>query len=433
MHADAGDRSIELLSTDVSRQFVTIAHKTGALNAAVHLPSSKSIANRALILQAMSARPINLYAIPDAGDTLLMKQALQSPGGQINLGNAGTCMRFLTAYFAAKEGCEVRLYGGERMHERPIAPLVDALRTLGADIRYEAQPGFPPLLIRGKKLSGGIVRPDASVSSQFVTAIMLIAPFLGEPLRIECAGSASYDYIRLTTKVMHDLGFDVSENGSMVNILPVPQDVRNAPAVDYKIEPDWSAAAFWFEMAALSDECSISLPGLSLNSAQGDRVISEVIKNSGVKVEAKPGEITLKKTKADPYHVGSFAFDFSHCPDLFPAVAVLCAASGMEAELTGLGNLQHKESNRLHAVTTELARLGYKAGMHDRKLHLAPGGVRHQVPPAIETYNDHRMAMAFAPLALLHDITIANPDVVNKSYPSFWNHLEDSGFTLQFA
>lgn len=407
---------------------LNIQHPTRCMEAQIQLPASKSISNRALIIKAIQP-DITLHNLSSADDTCLMQQVLEQRPTVFNLKNAGTCVRFLTAYCAATPG-EYTITGDERMKKRPIEPLIDALRQLGADITYLEQHGELPIKIIGKTLNGGRIRVDSTQSSQFVSAILLIAPLLRSDLVIELPQeSVSKPYIDLTISMMAHFGVQVHYNGQSIS-------VKAGQAYQSKtltIESDWSAASYWYEIAVLSKQCNLVLEGLTPNSQQGDSIIADWMKTYfGLSTHFEQGGARLVKPSV-PVTSEITALNLINAPDLAPALAALVGALHMECTLTGLGTLHFKETNRLSALLTELNRLGIEVSAGKDSLHfakpIAHSNSTQQV--TINTYNDHRMAMAFAPLALtLPQITIENPEVVNKSYPDFWQHLKQAGFIL---
>lgn len=400
----------------------------------ITLPASKSISNRLLVIKALSADELRISNLSESRDTLILEQALQLISGNrdqdlavtIDVGDAGTPMRFLAALISNTPGKWV-LTGSPRMLERPIGPLVDALRMLGARITYVAREGFPPLSITGRLLDGETVSIKADISSQFISALMLIAPLLPQGLTIHKLGNASSaPYIGMTARLMQQAGVSVEmDNG---NIRISPQPYRPMPV---KVDADWSAAAFWYEIAAFGSDPGISLTGLHASGIQGDEQVAAIFTRLGVKTEYS-GQGTLLRKSGIPI-VSPFSYDFTSCPDLLIPVAVTCAGLQIEANLFGLKALRIKESDRLHAVATELGALGYHINiLSNNALQLLPSshalkGSAH----TIATYGDHRMAMAFAPLSLLRPgICISNPDVVGKSYPRYWNDLKKAGFEI---
>ena len=418
---------------------ISLAHPTTTLNASIHLPASKSISNRALILNAVTGNSTSIHNLSEADDTVLMQFVLLSNETTFNLKNAGTCMRFLTAYFAAKSGKEVTLLCDERMEQRPIHSLVDALRQLGAHITYLNNEGFPPLSIKGKQLSGGSIRMNASESSQFTSALMMIAPLLKEPLTIQLQGEISSEpYLQMTAAVMNMFGLKTTIDLPHIHLTSQLSHLTPiAIGAHILIEPDWSAASYWYEMVALSTEAEIHLPGLTLNSLQGDAIIAQHMKWFGVETTETDSGIVLTKTTTLKQEQ-NLILDLTHCPDLAPALAVTAAACNSNTILTGLKNLAIKESNRLLALHTELTKLGFDITITADELCVkerpqsAVSGSQLSIPNSqISTHGDHRLAMAFAPLALVFpSISIEQPEVVEKSYPHFWEDLKTVGFTI---
>lgn len=431
---------------------ITLSHPTKKIKGTIVLPASKSISNRVLILKHVLGSTTELQNISEADDTVLMQMALAKGNGTIHLKNAGTCMRFLTAYFAATENSEVTLLCDERMEKRPIDELVTALQQLGAEITYLNKQGYPPLQIKGKQLNGGHVSISAQASSQYVSALMMIAPLCKTDLTIELTGEiTSAPYIDMTVKLMQEFGINIVQENSKFEIRnsktpvrlssskPFPEDIvsRDASmnsAGQYTIEGDWSAASYWYEMVALSDDAEVFLPNLSLNSLQGDSLIAEYMKQFGVETIIVDNGILLKNNGKRKTENGKQKtdLDLTDTPDLAPTLAVTAAAKNTQLTLTGLQNLIIKESNRLQALETELSKLGVDIISTEDSLsiNLQTSNIKPQTSN-IATYGDHRMAMAFAPLALLFEtITIEHPEVVEKSYPHFWDDLTRMGFIL---
>ncbi|MFA9212749.1 MAG: 3-phosphoshikimate 1-carboxyvinyltransferase [Candidatus Methylacidiphilales bacterium] len=393
-------------------------------NISIHLPSSKSISNRALILNAFYNHQVKLHNISEADDTQLMLTALNTTNTDINLKNAGTCMRFLAAFFAAQNHEEVNLLCSKRMEQRPIADLVNALQNLGAEISYLNSLNFPPLNIKGKILNGGNIAINASESSQFISALMLIAPFINNGLTMELLGNiASFDYIKMTALLMEKFGLTVNINNQIITIPNQP----NAPIInEYTIENDWSSAAFWYLTCCLNNQISISLKTLSLNSIQGDKITPEIFKQLGVNTTSNFDHLIIQKQlEAKP----TCYFDLGNCIDLAPALCVACAALNINATITGLENLVIKESNRLEAIVTELKKLGYNITFNSNTIFTHPSSfIDFEKQVTINTYSDHRIAMAFAPLALkFKNLSLDNLEVVNKSYPNFFAELAKVG------
>lgn len=397
-------------------------------DARITLPLSKSISNRALMINALTGNSGSIKEVAKCDDTDVMQKALLSTGSEINIGAAGTAMRFLTAYFAMQEGRAVTLDGSDRMRQRPIAPLVDALRECGADITYQQQDGFPPLCITGKKLAGGSITIDGSVSSQYISALLMVAPLMEKGLTLTLTGDiVSRPYILMTLGLMKQWGVESEFYGNTITI--APQMYR---AIDFTVEADWSAASYWFETAAFSFG-DIKLLGLERDSLQGDSRVKQYFSNFGIEAEWD-GEGALE-LNASPDITPRLVADMSDCPDLAQTVIVTCCVLNLPFHITGLSTLKIKETDRLAALCAELRKLSFVIGQPDDST-LEWEGARAPVdtdaPLAIDTYDDHRMAMAFAPVALfLPGIVIRDVEVVNKSYPEFWDHLRQVGFTLQ--
>jgi len=396
------------------------------ISASILLPASKSISNRALILKALSESAFAIENLSDCDDTEVMLAAFSAEKYEINIGAAGTSMRFLTAYLAQLEGKEHIITGTERMKNRPVRILVDALRQLGADIEYLEKEGFPPLKIRGKKLAGGSVALSGSVSSQYVSALMMIAPSMTNGLILQLEGEIiSRPYIRLTCQMMRDFGITVFWEDNVIQI-----DKQNFHPVSYQVENDWSAASYWYEILALSpDNASIELSGLYKNSAQGDSKIVELFENLGISTEFTESGIRLKKTNT---LTSKFTYDFVNEPDMAQTFVVSCCLLNIPFRFTGLQSLKIKETDRIAALQKELKKLGFVVSDYENSIMEWNGEkCDPEENPEIDTYEDHRMAMAFAPASLvLGKITINEPHVVSKSYPDYWEELKKAGFNV---
>lgn len=403
-----------------------ISHATKVLSGTFELPASKSISNRLLIMQALSNGMIKLHNLSEADDTHLMQQALKQHSGVINLHNAGTCMRLLAAYFSLKS-TDIILHGNERMHQRPIGQLVEALQQLGADIDCIDREGFPPLHIRGKQLHGGTLEPRDWLSSQFVSGLMLIAPYLTHELCIELPQAmVSEPYIHLTEVWMKKCGARVIRQNGMIRIEPHPYT-----AAELTCEPDWSSATYAYALASLAKHASITLPNVHDTDTQGDKIIATYMERFGVSTHFTADGAVLQQTRLMLYECH---YNMSHYPDMVQTLAVLFAARGIRAEFTHIQHLQHKETNRLAALHNELNKCGFSAEVTDDSLTVNPENFRVDSVPRIKTYGDHRMAMAFAPLALIFDaIEIENPEVVQKSFPDYWQQLQKLGFDISYV
>lgn len=399
------------------------------LHIEIHLPASKSISNRALILNALCSRPKEIKNISVCDDTDVMIKALQDENSEINIGAAGTAMRFLTAYLSVKKGSRT-ITGTERMKNRPIKLLVEALQSLGAQIEYIEKEGFPPLHIKGQTLAGGDVSLDGSVSSQYISALLMIAPLMTNGMRLHLRGNIiSRPYINLTIQLMRKFGVVVFEEGQSLTIPPQ----QYSPVENFTVEADWSAASYWYEMIALCrhENASVSLPGLLPDSLQGDISIVELFDKLGVKTTFTLSGVTLTKKKREINP--PLTFDFVSMPDMAQTAVVTCVMLGIPFKFTGLQSLKIKETDRLDALQNELGKLGYPLTGYDGKTLQWNGERSNAVPsPVIATYEDHRMAMAFAPVSTCRKegIRIADPMVVSKSYPSYWNDLEKTGFSI---
>lgn len=421
----------------------------------VQLPASKSISARALIVSALAEGACVLHNLSDCDDTQAVIRALgtstmtdgavsatatDSAATTIDIGAAGTAMRFLTAYYATREGEECVLTGTERMKHRPIRILVEALRQLGAEISYVGEEGFPPLRIRGQRLKGGAVSIDAGVSSQYISALLMLGPTLAEGLQLQLVGDvASRPYILMTLRLMQQFGAHCDFEDHTIRIAPGGYH-RTA---DFTVEPDWSAASYWYELVALSPDpdARVLLSGLSAESLQGDSICADYFQHFGVATTFTPeGALLCKKASVatndfaatnDSAVVAPIHLDFSDCPDLAQTFVVTAAVQGVAFCFSGLKSLRIKETDRIAALIAELAKLGI------RVYESAPGQLSFDgaasssadnasatAPVTIRTYEDHRMAMAFAPAAYVFpNLVITHPEVVSKSYPTFWNDL----------
>ena len=429
----------------------------------IQLTGSKSESNRALILNALSGGRVRVKNLSSADDTVTLASVLEevgktesrkdrkveAPTGDasglpdsptsglpnfptsglrtVNIGPAGTAMRFLTAYFAVT-GTEVVLTGTERMKQRPIGILVDALRSLGAEIEYVEKDGFPPLQFKSsfsQKIDKISIKGD--ISSQFITALLLVAPSLPQGLELTIEGElTSRPYVEMSLSMLEEAGITHNWNDSVITI--APQEFKDS---EITIEPDWSAASYWYSIAALSVEGSVTLPYLKKDSLQGDSRITEIMENFGIyteftaeglKLERRDTPLSLTRPNL-PNALGKF-FDLKDCPDLAQTVIVCAAALGVNATFTGLETLKIKETDRIAALQNELAKIGVQLNEDNENYHLDCSGLHFPDKISISTYEDHRMAMAFAPLALKIDkLEIEEPQVVGKSYPMFWEHL----------
>lgn len=397
-----------------------------SLHATVQLPASKSISNRALILHALSGgvtRPENLS---DCDDTQVMIRALDHMPDVIDIHAAGTAMRFLTAYLCVTPDTHV-ITGTERIQQRPIRILVDALRTLGAHIAYTGNEGFPPLRITGTRLTGSEIELAGNVSSQYISALLMIGAVLPAGLKLRLTGDiVSRPYINLTLQLMHDFGVQAGWT-SESSIAVAPGGYRDTP---FRVESDWSAASYWYQMTALSpDAPEVELLGLHAHSPQGDSRGAELFARLGVQTEFTPQGVKLRK-EGQP--AGRLDEDLVDIPDLAQTFVVTCCLMGVPFRFTGLQSLKIKETDRICALITELRKLGYAVHAEQDSILWWDGERCPADPqPAIDTYEDHRMAMAFAPACLVRpDIRINEPQVVSKSYPRYWDDLRAAGFGI---
>lgn len=397
------------------------------LQATITLPSSKSICNRALIIAALSGKQTQLHNLSDCDDTRVLVRALQREEEVIDIMAAGTAMRFATAYFSATPGTHT-VTGTARMRQRPIGVLVAALRQLGAEIEYVDAEGFPPLRIQGKPLKGGSISLPANVSSQYISALLMIGPTLAEGLCLHLEGTIiSRPYIDMTISLMRQFGAQAAWTDD-ATIRVAPQPYR--PLQAFSVESDWSAASYWYELVALSPdpEARIVLPYLFQDSLQGDSRIQELFRPLGVHTAFTPEGVVLTKAKMDAPAV--LRLDLSEQPDLAQTLVVTCAMLRQPFHFTGLQTLKIKETDRITALRTELKKMGILVSeVRDSELFCSDFGATALPPNAfvsIDTYDDHRMAMAFAPCALCYPaLRINHPEVVSKSYPAFWQHLEN--------
>lgn len=400
-------------------------HKNQAeIKADLQITGSKSESNRLLILQALYPE-IEIENLSNSDDTVVLKKALEKGDGLIDIHHAGTAMRFLTAYFACKEGCEVEITGSKRMKQRPIRLLVDALQRMGADIDYKNEVGYPPLIIKGKRLHANSVKLKANISSQYISALMLIGSSLPNGLEIILEGQVtSTPYILMTLEILKQAGIEGNFKDDRVYIAPV----NKLEPVSIAVESDWSSASYFYSIAAISESAEIKLSNYRKDSRQGDSCLAEIYQHFGVQTEYSENSILLKKEKMKrSIRINE---DLRNSPDIAQTIAVTCLALGMECVLEGLHTLKIKETDRLLALKNEMEKFGARVHITDDCLHLLPTKTLAK-DILIETYNDHRMAMAFAPLALKTSFSIKDAGVVSKSYPDFWKDLNELGFETQ--
>ncbi|MBC5835932.1 3-phosphoshikimate 1-carboxyvinyltransferase [Flavobacterium sp. F372] len=401
------------------------------LKSEISITGSKSETNRLLLLQALYPN-LTLENTSNSDDSEVMLKVLKdfhlpsSNSKLFDIHHAGTAMRFLTAYFAIQEGNEVVLTGSSRMKERPIQILVNALNQLGAEISYVENEGFPPIKIKGKKITKNKVSLPANVSSQYISALLLIAPKLENGLELTLEGEiTSVPYIKMTLALLNEIGVETSFEKNIIKVNPKPNTQNPIPLT---IESDWSSASYWYSIVALSEiGTEITLSSYKENSLQGDAILVEIYKNFGVETIFKENSILLRKIENFQLPASNFQLNLQNSPDIAQTIAVTCFGLGFECHFTGLHTLKIKETDRLEALKNELTKLGAEVSItNDSLTILSSKGINENV--SIATYQDHRMAMAFAPLALKVPIIIENAEVVSKSYPTFWDDLKKIGF-----
>ncbi len=395
------------------------------LKVTIELPASKSISNRVLILNALSLNTNPVKNLSDCEDTQVIIDAFNSDSNVFDVKGAGTAMRFLTAFLAGMDG-EWIVQGSKRMHERPIYPLVDTLRVLGADIEYIENDGYPPLKIKGKRLFGGEVNVSGGISSQFISALMMIAPTMENGLIINIRDEIiSKPYINLTAKLMEEYGIHLKWEGSRIKIKP-----QSYKPISFKVESDWSAASYWYEMVSLFPNSEVTLLGLQEGSYQGDANLINLFKDLGVSTEFVSDGVIIRKVKKT---AKKFFHNFVSEPDLAQTFAATCCLLHVPFIFSGVQSLRIKETDRIEALKTELKKLGFVLRETDSEM-LEWDGERCFVEEnaAIDTYDDHRMAMSLSPAAIPYRSLIINdPHVVSKSYPNFWGDLQKAGFTVE--
>ncbi|MDF4204698.1 3-phosphoshikimate 1-carboxyvinyltransferase [Maribacter sp. SA7] len=404
-------------------------HLTGPANAKLNdtitITGSKSESNRSLLLAALFP-DIKIENISNSDDAQVMAKGLDISNGTVDIHHAGTAMRFLTGYFSSQEGKDVILTGSKRMTERPIKILVEALRTLGAEISYEQEEGYPPIKIKGQRIVKDKVSLPANVSSQYISSLLLIAPSLENGLELELVGKiTSVPYIKMTLALLEEIGVTTSFEG---NVIKVAAKDKVAPTT-LVVESDWSSASYFYGICALaSPGTEISLSAYKKKSLQGDSVLADIYKAFGVETTFGENRITLKKT--DKKVLQENEIDLANAPDIAQTIAVTCFGLGVGCYLTGLHTLKIKETDRLEALNTELSKLGANISVTDKTLTILPT-TEINTDIAIDTYNDHRMAMAFAPLAIKTTLVVNDAEVVSKSYPDFWKDLKQLDFNIK--
>lgn len=407
------------------KDILNISSPSANISGTIELPGSKSESNRALIIDALSRNCSILGNLSKSSDTKLLQKALFSKEKTIDIEDAGTAMRFLTAYYVATRQNRI-LTGTKRMRERPIGPLVEALNKIGGNIEYLENQGFPPIKINGKEnnFRKNKINITSNISSQFISALLMIAPTLPEGLEIEFTDKViSRSYIDMTLALMNHFGVKTEKNKNSIIIKK-----QEYQPVTYTIESDWSCASYWYLAAAFTNEPTIFLKGVKRKSFQGDVIIQEWLKPFGIITEFSDAGAFITKTNEDKSSLPD-NIDFINNPDLAQTMIVLCAVKGLNCKFTGMESLRIKETDRILAIQNELKKFNIQLIEKGNVFSLK--GTFNNTSATIETYNDHRMAMAFAPLALLcPKITIKNPNCVEKSYPNFWKDLETAGFNI---
>jgi len=388
------------------------------------ISGSKSESNRLLILQNLFPE-ISIKNLSDSDDSVHMQHALSTNKDIVDIGHAGTAMRFLTSYFAVKEGREVVLTGSERMQNRPIEILVNALKDLGAEISYEAKTGYPPIRVKGTKITKNKVQINGNVSSQYISSLLLIASKLENGLTIELLGDiTSIPYINMTISLLHQLNIDATFSGNVIKVSP-KTSIKKQTVV---VESDWSSASYFYSIIASAElGSSIQLSAYKQQSLQGDSCLVEIYQHFGVTTSFGDNFIILKKEKETLKD--TLEIDLKNAPDIAQTIAVTCFSEGISCSLTGLHTLKIKETDRLEALKAELTKLGARISVTDKSLYLEKSS-EIITNIGVKTYNDHRMAMAFAPLALKVPIKILNAEVVTKSFQNFWENMQQIGIKI---
>jgi 3-phosphoshikimate 1-carboxyvinyltransferase len=396
------------------------------IDSSLSISGSKSESNRLLLLQKLFGN-IQLSNISDAHDVEVMQKALQTSLNKVDIHHAGTAMRFLTAYFAVAEKKEVLLTGSERMQNRPIQILVEALQSLGADIQYVNKTGFPPLLIKGKEITKNEIELSANVSSQYISALLLVAPKLAKGLKLKLKGEiTSLPYLKMTLNLLAQIGVKYTFENQLIEVFPK----EKIKPFQFTIESDWSSASYHFSLVAIAENLKLNLKHFKNDSLQGDSRLVKIYQHFGVVVQLENGVLKLRK-KPGFILPKSVELNLIEQPDLAQTIAVTCLGLGIGCKLTGLHTLKIKETDRLQALKNELEKFGAQVEIDDKSLVLkSPKKLNHNV--SIKTYQDHRMAMAFAPLAIKIALSIENHEVVEKSYPKFWDDLKKIGIDCNF-
>jgi 3-phosphoshikimate 1-carboxyvinyltransferase len=407
---------------------VIVSHSTKIVTGTVNLPASKSIANRLLLMKAVACfTDVEIHNLSNARDTQTLLGILTNLNNNttIDVHDAGTVMRFLTAYVSCLEG-EWIITGTERMQQRPIGALVNVLRSIGADIEYLKNENYPPLKIQGKKLRGGKIEIDGSISSQFISALLMVSPLFTESLELHIKNDlVSKPYVDMTLKLMKQWGIHYTWRESIISVDNKPYQ---KPVEKVFVESDWSAASYFYSILSIAKEGEITLPYLFKNSLQGDSVCVELFADLGVSTTFKNDGVVLKKTN---YIKDKFEYNFLNCPDIAQTLVVCCSSKNIKADLQGLQTLSIKETDRISALKKELEKFGVGVTTSTNSIQI--DSIFKNQSSKIDTYKDHRMAMSFAPLALCcNAVEIENQAVVEKSFPHFWEELKKVGFTIQY-
>ena len=401
---------------------IRLSKNNNSLDGKVFLESSKSISNRILIIRALSNQNFKIENLSNADDTLLMSKLLKTykKSKELDCSHAGTTLRFLTSFLSMENG-EWILKGSVRMHERPIGPLVESLQNLGADIKFIGKENHPPLKIKGKNLSGGNIEIRGDISSQYISALLMIAPTLNNGLTIKINSKIlSRPYIEMTLKLMNQMGVNYHWDNSLIEI-----EKQNYNCEKFLIENDWSAASFWYSFAALASNAKIEIPLLFKNSIQGDSFLYEVYKKLGISTKFHEKCISIEKANKP---VEKLTLNLSDYPDISLPIATTCAGLGIETHLYGLESLQHKESNRLLMIKNELKKFNIECVINSNSIKIKKNQILKAPNEIIKTHNDHRIPMSVAPLCMkVGPIEFENENVVTKSYPKFWQDLKNIG------
>ena len=404
---------------------ISVLHPSRVIKVGLSLTGSKSITNRLLILRNIYPS-LTIKNKSKSEDSVVLENALKSSSNIKDINHAGTAMRFLTAFYSILEDKEIIIKGSKRMHERPIYPLIDCLKLIGADISYLEKDGFPPIKIKGKKLNFKKVEISSNISSQFISAILLVAPKLVGGLVIELKGELiSKPYVKMTLSLLNNLGIKTSFEGKLIKV----ENLEKIQEKCINVESDWSSASYWYSIVAFSKRAEVRLNNFNKKSIQGDSVLVKYYKELGVDTKFVENKIILTKIKdfTPPKHL---TLNLVDSPDLAQTIAVTCFGLKIHCFLDGLQTLNIKETKRLNALKNELTKLGANVQVTESSLKIFEAQ-RLKKNIIINTYHDHRMAMSFAPLSLKIPISIENPNVVVKSYPGFWDDLKKAGFIIK--